>query len=335
VIGLVRTPAALLSAVLTSACGVSADGDRIDVVSLEQSLLDARAATTPRWDAVGAPYAPELPELGSCTGTLVGPAAVLTAKHCVLLGASMPEARFVFAIGPDAFSPKAMYPISGWDWETGVEPVTESTYGQFGSDVGIVRLGAEVARVLPLEIGRLHRADRGRRFAIVGYGVSSDAGDTGRRRVGRMTFRGIGGNYADYAFGSLDGFVAAAATLPGFHGLERRRCAMPIVASSSSRVTKRCSVASREMPRRARVIRARPSSPRMAGTRLSWPWPARATSLLPSTSVILARWRQCSVLRRSPSCARHWVSRPSAELGSSHRSDALCSCWVGSEERRT
>jgi V8-like Glu-specific endopeptidase len=57
-----------------------------------------------------------------CTGTLVGPAAVLTAKHCALLGASMPETRFVFAVGPDAFGPDAIYPISGWDWETGVEP---------------------------------------------------------------------------------------------------------------------------------------------------------------------------------------------------------------------
>ncbi len=210
----------MLTTLSLGACGGMADDDAPGVAALEQALMDGRADTRSCWDAVGALYAPDAPELGSCTGTLVGPSAVLTAKHCVLLGASMPETDFVFALGADVSEPDATYPIRGWDWEGRVEPNPELTFGTFGSDVGVVWLGAEVEHVSPFSIGGLDDGDLGRRFEIAGYGVRNDAGEIGQRRRGRMTLRGIGGNYAEYAFGGVDGFLTAAATLPGFSELD-------------------------------------------------------------------------------------------------------------------
>ena len=66
-----------------------------------------------------------VPQLGMCTGTLIGPSTVLTAKHCVLGAASLPDVEFVFAVGPDASTPQAVYPIVSWAWETSVAARTD------------------------------------------------------------------------------------------------------------------------------------------------------------------------------------------------------------------
>ena len=93
---------------------------------------------------------------------------------------------------------------------------TDVKYGVYGSDVGIVRLARPVADVRPLAVASLRRSDRGRRFRMVGYGARDDAGEFGLRQSGCITLRGIGGNYADYAFRDLEGFVTAAESSPEY-----------------------------------------------------------------------------------------------------------------------
>lgn len=184
-----------------------------------EAVLAGSDAEARRWNAVGALLAPAAPELGLCTGTLIGPTTVLTAKHCVLGAASLPELEFVFAVGPDALAPRATYPVSSWATEPSVEPRVDLKYGVFGSDVAVAHLAEPVAGIRPLQLGRLRASDPGRRFLMVGYGVRDEAGDFGLRQKGHMTLRGIGGNYADYAFGGFEEFAAAASSLPAYSTL--------------------------------------------------------------------------------------------------------------------
>lgn len=72
---------------------------------MSEALFDATGRGA-RWlDAVGVLFAPAAPELGLCTGTLIGPATVLTAKHCVFGAESLPDLEFVFALRADALAP--------------------------------------------------------------------------------------------------------------------------------------------------------------------------------------------------------------------------------------
>lgn len=154
-----------------------------------------------------------------CSASLIGPTAVLSAKHCLIdLDYYGESVEVAFAVGPDAYNPKAVYPIVDWDWESEVAPDTSSYLADLGSDVGVAHLSTPVPGVTPLTIGALSDADIGRRFTAVGYGLQNNNYEDGTRKAGSLTLRGIGGNYADYAFGGLEGFLKAARTMPAFEG---------------------------------------------------------------------------------------------------------------------
>jgi len=155
-----------------------------------------------------------------CSGTLVGPTAVETAKHCVMdLDSSSLYTDVGFAVGPDASNPTAVYPIVDWEWETEVPGDPNSLLSDLGSDVGVAHLGSTVTGVTPMAIGTLNASDIGNRFTALGFGIQNNNSDDGTRKAGSLTLRGIGGNYADYLFGSLDGFLKGAQKMPDFAGL--------------------------------------------------------------------------------------------------------------------
>lgn len=156
-----------------------------------------------------------------CSGTLIGPTAVMSAKHCLQnLDYYGDSVEVGFAVGPDSYHPVAVYPIVDWDWESEVPPDYNSLLGDLGSDVGVAHLSAPAEGVNPLAVGTLSDVDVGARFTALGYGVQNNYETHGTRKAGSVTLRGIGGNYADYAFGGLEGFLKAAKSMPDFQGLD-------------------------------------------------------------------------------------------------------------------
>lgn len=153
-----------------------------------------------------------------CTGTLVGPTAVMTAEHCLQDLQYYYSTEVAFAVGPNARNPVATYPIVDWDWESAVPADYNNLLGDLGSDVGVAHLGTPVTGITPLAIGSLTETDVGKRFTALGYGVQNNYETNGTRKAGTVTYRGNGGNYADYAFGGLEGFLKVAPTMPAFAG---------------------------------------------------------------------------------------------------------------------
>jgi hypothetical protein len=124
-----------------------------------------------------------------------------------------------FAVGPNASSPSAVYPIVDWELEEEVPADEASLLADLGSDVGVAHLGAAVTGVTPIAVGSLGEVDVGKRYSVLGFGVQNNFEDNGTRKAGSLTLRGFGGNYADYAFGGLEGFLKAAKNMPDFAGL--------------------------------------------------------------------------------------------------------------------
>ncbi len=135
----------------------------------------------------------------------------MSAKHCLSNLNYAPEV--FFAVGPDATAPVAVYPVVDWEIEDQVPSNSSRIWGN-GSDVGVVYLETAVQGVTPLAVGVLDREkDIDTRFMAVGYGMQDNNGTKATRKAGSVTLRGIGGNYADYAFGSFEGLKQHAVEL--------------------------------------------------------------------------------------------------------------------------
>ncbi|HWO23809.1 MAG TPA: trypsin-like serine protease [Kofleriaceae bacterium] len=140
-----------------------------------------------------------------CTGTLIAPTRVLTAKHCVL---AVPDGTpITFLIGPDARAPVRAVPVRG----TAVEPTVSGGLQGLGSDVAIVHLAEAVTDVAPLPVAALTDEQIGSRMIGVGYGVQNAKQDFGTRRAGSMTLKATGGPVFAAVFGSFERFLEAGA----------------------------------------------------------------------------------------------------------------------------
>ncbi len=140
----------------------------------------------------------------ACTGTLVGPTAVVTTRRCVESLSNGYGSSPAFAIGSNAKSAQQLYPIVDWD----LQPEARDASGSSQNDIAVVHLGKAVQNVQPFEIASLDANDVGKRFGVLGFAALGGGVDI--RRAGSVTLRGIGGNVYDYLYGDYQGFKAHA-----------------------------------------------------------------------------------------------------------------------------
>ena len=133
--------AALLVSAVLSACAQPVGEEHSSSLGVSsQAIIGGTPAPGAEYGAVGALvyYFPEIGVLDTwCSGTLVAPQAIVTARHCTPNIDLANQSGLVpaFAFGPDAFNPIAVIPITGY--------VNGTLLGSGASQAGNGRIGLQ------------------------------------------------------------------------------------------------------------------------------------------------------------------------------------------------
>ncbi len=189
--------------------GVLADS-QLGTTSL--AIIDGALADEAKYAAVGA-LVYSFPDVGVldvfCSGTLVGREALVTARHC------MPSIDFAlengltpaFALGPDAFNPTQLIPITGYVTAPPA-PGGKGLLLDGGRDVAVAYLESAPTGVKPAKLGEFDKKLLGTRFTIAGFGVSDFAGSYGQKFAGAATARALKGRWYELLFdGDYDAYL--------------------------------------------------------------------------------------------------------------------------------
>ena len=177
-----------------------------------QAIISGEAATAAKYAAVGALvyYYPEVGVLDSfCSGTLVASKAITTARHCTASIDLAIESGLVpaFAIGPDAFNPVAVIPITGYVNAPSAPGNEKGLLMDGGRDVAVAYLESAPAGVKPARLGLFEDKMLGTKFEIAGYGVNNAEYFYGQRFAGKATARALKGRWYELLFnGSYTAF---------------------------------------------------------------------------------------------------------------------------------
>ena len=186
-------------------------------------IIGGVAVTSPQLEAVGALVVSDVNGAWQpfCTGTLVAPKVVITAKHCVIdtklpldVSAQLLKTfQIAFGLGPNGFAPTRTVRVA----EGYVSPLNEGGAAGLGSDVGVYILAEPLTGVAPIALGEpLGAADIGKPFLAVGYGhTTHQMTGNGPKMGGQAPLRAISGSGYRASFPSFEDFYAEWERLEG------------------------------------------------------------------------------------------------------------------------
>jgi hypothetical protein len=191
-----------LGALALAACAAEPTLSSDPVANTNQSILNGVPTDDAAYGAVAAlvvdaPWGYDV----VCSGTLVGPKAVVTAKHCTkhIARAMANGQKTYFAFGFDVLMPDQVIPITGFL----AAPPSKNHPGLLlngGRDLAVAYLEAAPVGVEPAEVAQFTEAQLGTQFEIAGYGISDTWGSYGQRFVGPGTARALNGLWYNLLF---------------------------------------------------------------------------------------------------------------------------------------
>jgi hypothetical protein len=179
------------------ACTQETAGDSGQPAQARQPILyGTEAIDEAQFGAVGAlmyeaPYGMDQ----ACSGTLIAPNAVVTAKHCTKY---IDQGPTYMAFGFDAAAPDQMIPITSYV----VAPDSRHNPGLLkngGRDLAVVYLESAPVGIQPAKLGHFTNCMLGKQFQIAGYGYL-EWGFYGYRFTGPATARAIAGAWYPLLF---------------------------------------------------------------------------------------------------------------------------------------
>ena len=188
------------------------DPTTLELGTTAQAILDGAPADEAKYAAVGA-LVFSFPDVGVldvfCSGTLVAGKALVTARHCtpsidLALESGLTPA---FALGPDAFNPTQLIPITGYV-AAPPAPGGKGLLLDGGRDVAVAYLASAPLGIRPATLGKFDKKLLGTRFTIAGFGVSDFAGTYGQKFAGTATARALEGRWYELLFdGDYDAYL--------------------------------------------------------------------------------------------------------------------------------
>jgi len=176
-----------------------------DAVSSAQPIVDGVPTSDPALDAIGGivfKYAPAHFEDFSCTGTLIAPKVVLTARHCVLGEPGwhffpIPSFNNFVVFGKNVGKPEQKVKIKGY--VTAPPSEAGGLLGDGGRDVAVLYLDKAPVGITPATLGHFDGAMLGTQFRIAGFG-QTEAGPAGTKFEGLATARALSGDWYPLLF---------------------------------------------------------------------------------------------------------------------------------------
>lgn len=193
--------AVVASASWLSACSGAAGDSPEQAAEGKQAILGGSPAVGEKYAAVGAlvegleyPGYGVIPFNAFCSATLVGPRAIVTARHCTpfIDAPTYPELSVYFAIGDNAYFAEQYIPVTSYE---AAPPSRKKNGGLLldgGRDVAVAQLASEPEGVVPAKLGRFQKHMLGRKFEIAGFGINDDL-DDGARYAGTVKARQMHG----------------------------------------------------------------------------------------------------------------------------------------------